>query len=119
VILSSPLTRARQTADIIADAYTPRPPIVIVDALSPDGTQAAVVAEIEKHAGDGRIALVGHEPGLGELASRLVALRHPLEFKKGAVARIDLDAGSPAARGRLRWLLPPKVLRALGRRAAG
>ena len=58
-----------------------------------------------------RIALVGHEPGIGELAARLIGLRHPIEFKKGAVCRIDVDALPPTAPGALRWLLPPKVLR--------
>jgi phosphohistidine phosphatase len=115
VVLSSPLTRARQTAEILAEAFSSPPPIIIVEALSPGGAQAAVLAEIEKQARRERVALVGHEPSLGELAGRLMGLRHPLEFKKGAIARIDVDAGSPATLGRLRWLLPPKVLRTLGK----
>jgi phosphohistidine phosphatase SixA len=56
---------------------------------------------------------VGHEPGVGELAARLVGSRHPIEFKKGAVCRIDLDELPPNGPGDLRWLLPPKILRAL------
>src|SRR5216117_2188783 len=49
VVLSSPLVRTRQTAEIVAAALDPRPPIVSVDSLTPDGNYAAVVADLEKH----------------------------------------------------------------------
>ena len=62
-----------------------------------------------------RVALVGHEPELGELAARLLGARGAVEFKKGAVCRIDVDALPPTAPGALRWLLPPKVLRSIRR----
>lgn len=113
VVLSSPLVRARQTAEIVAGGLAPRPSLVNVDSLAPDGTYAAVVADLEKHARKTRIALVGHEPAIGELAARLIGSRHAIEFKKGAVCRIDVDTLPPAGPGDLRWLLTPKILRAL------
>src|SRR5258708_1568368 len=91
VVLTSPLVRARQTAEILAGELEPRPSLVNVDSLAPDGTYAAVVADLEKHARKTRIALVGHEPMLGELAARLIGSRHPFEFKKGGVCRIDVE----------------------------
>ena len=115
VVLSSPLVRTRQTADIFAAAFSPHPAVVNVDALAPDGGPAGVIAELEKHAKKKRIALVGHEPGLGELAARLVGLRHALEFKKGAICRIDFDALPPKGVGMLRWFLTPKILKSLKR----
>src|SRR5262252_3720665 len=113
VVLTSPLTRARQTAEIVVEAIHPRPTLVSTDALSPDGGYAAVVAELEKHARKTRIALVGHEPGIGELAARLIGSRHAIEFKKGAVCRIDVDAVPPGGPGDLRWLMTTKILRAI------
>jgi len=113
VVLSSPLVRARQTAEIVAGGLAPSPSLVTVDSLAPDGSYAAVVADLEKHARKARIALVGHEPAMGELAARLIGSRHPIEFKKGAVCRIDIDDLPPAGPGDLRWLLTPKILRAL------
>ena len=113
VVLSSPFVRARQTAEIIAAGLDPRPSLVNVDSLAPDSTYAAVVADLEKHARKTRIAIVGHEPAIGELAARLIGSRHPIEFKKGAVCRIDVDHLPPAGPGDLRWLLTPKILRAL------
>jgi Phosphohistidine phosphatase SixA len=113
VVLTSPLVRARQTAEILAAALDPRPSLVNVDSLAPDGTYAVVIADLEKHARKARLALVGHEPMIGELAARILGSRHPIEFKKGAVCRIDIDDLPPAGPGDLRWMLTPKILRAL------
>jgi phosphohistidine phosphatase len=113
VVLTSPLVRARQTAEIVAGGLDPRPSLVNVDSLAPDGSYAAVVADLEKHARKTRIALVGHEPMMGELAARLIGSRHPIEFKKGGVCRIDVEDLPPAGPGDLRWMLTPKILRAL------
>jgi phosphohistidine phosphatase len=113
IVLTSPLVRARQTAELVAGGLDPRPSLVNVDSLAPDGSYAAVLADLEKHARRSRIALVGHEPMLGELAARLIGSRHAIEFKKGAVCRIDIDDLPPAGPGDLRWMLTPKILRAL------
>jgi phosphohistidine phosphatase len=113
VMLSSPLVRARQTAELVAAGLDPRPSLVTVDSLAPDGNYAAVIGDLEKHARKTHIALVGHEPAIGELAARLIGSRHALEFKKGAVCRIDLDEIPPAGPGKLRWMLTPKILRSL------
>ncbi len=113
ILFTSPLVRARQTADIVAAALDTRPSIVTIESLAPGATYAALVADLEKHGRKSRLALVGHEPGLGELAGRLVGSRRAIEFKKGAVCRIDLDEIPPAGPGQLRWFLTPRILRAL------
>ena len=114
VILTSPLVRALQTAEILAAAHDSRPPIAVLDALSPGGAQAAVLGELDKHARKARkIAMVGHAPGIGELAARLIGARRPLVLKKGAIARIDVTGLPTTEPGILRWLLPPKLLRAI------
>jgi len=84
---------------------------VTIESLAPDGSYAAVVADLEKHARKTRIALVGHEPNIGELAARLIGSRHAIEFKKGAVCRIDLETLPPSGPGDLRWLMTAKMLR--------
>ena len=113
VMLTSPLVRTRQTAEIVAAALDPRPNIVSAESLAPGGTFQSVVADLEKHAKKVRIAFVGHEPSIGELAARLIGSRHPIEFKKGAVCRIDVDALPPGGPGSLRFLLTPKDLRGI------
>jgi phosphohistidine phosphatase len=113
VILTSPLVRARQTADVVASVYDPRPHVVIAESLVPGGAYHALLTELEKQARRTRIALVGHEPGIGELAARLAGSRHALEFKKGALCRIDVEVLPPAGPGTLRWLLTPRIMRNL------
>ncbi len=110
-ILTSPLVRTRQTAETIAEAMGGKTTITAVDALSPSGTAAQVVEELGRHARRKRIALVGHEPNIGELAAKLLGLRTAIEFKKGAICRIDFETLPPARPGHLRWFATPKMLR--------
>jgi phosphohistidine phosphatase len=116
VVLTSPLVRTRQTAEVIASAFDPRPPIVAVESLAPGGGFAAVIADLEKQSRRSRMALVGHEPGIGEIAAKLIGARHAIEFKKGAVCRIDLDSLPPGGAGIVRWFATPKLLRLAGKK---
>ncbi|MEO8681890.1 MAG: hypothetical protein ABI665_22780, partial [Vicinamibacterales bacterium] len=115
LVLTSPLVRARETAMLLASNLRARkPPVEELDALAPGGRPAAIVEAITRHAKrHRRLALVGHEPDLGELAARLLGARGSIEFKKGAVCAIDVNAATPGGPGTLRWLLPPRVLRGL------
>jgi phosphohistidine phosphatase len=112
-IVSSPLVRTRQTADVFAETLKDKPPVATSDALAPAGTPAAVIQEIAKHVRKGKVALVGHEPNLGELAAQLIGARTPLEFKKGGVCRIDFDVLPPKGHGSLIWFVTPRMLRKL------
>ena len=111
VILTSPLVRTRQTAELVAAAFRNPPPIVTMASLAPGAAHATFIEELSKHHRRHRIALVGHEPGLGELAGRLIGSRRPLEFKKGAICRIDVAALPPTGPGELRWFLTPRIMR--------
>jgi len=113
VVLTSPLVRARQTAEIVAAAFATRPPVVVIESLSTNGSAQAVITDLEAHSRRGRIALVGHEPGIGELAAKLAGSRRAFEFKKGAVCRIDVESLPPAGAGTLKWFLTPKIMREL------
>jgi phosphohistidine phosphatase len=110
-IITSPLVRTKQTADIFAEALKSKPSVSQSDALAPAGTSTAVVQELAKHMRKGRIALVGHEPNIGELAARLIGARMPFEFKKGAICRIDFEVFPPKGMGQLRWFVTPRMLR--------
>ena len=110
-IISSPLVRTKQTADVFAETLKSKPSVSLSDALAPAGTSAAVVQELAKHMRKGRIAVVGHEPNIGELAARLIGARMPMEFKKGAICRIDFEVFPPKGAGQLRWFVTPRMLR--------
>lgn len=112
-VLSSPLTRARQTADLLARAAGVSAHIAVMETLAPGHPSRAVVEELFRTARPAAIALVGHEPDLGRLAAYLLGAATPVPFKKGGMCRIDLpDTGVPP-RGTLIWCMAPRVLRML------
>ena len=113
LIITSPLVRTKQTAEVFADVLNGKPQVTTSDALAPAGTPAAVMQELARQR-KARIALVGHEPNLGELAARLIGARSPIEFKKGAICRIDFDILPPKGLGQLQWFVPPRILRKIG-----
>jgi phosphohistidine phosphatase len=112
VLLTSPLPRARLTAEIAARAFEQVAP-TIEPALAHSSVDK-IVAALTTHPPGARIALVGHEPLLGALLARLLgaAQGERLAFEKGGAALVDLPNG-PAAGGRLRWFLKPRILRSL------
>jgi phosphohistidine phosphatase len=114
LILSSPFVRARQTADYLAAAWPKKPKVVEIDALRSGGRPRDVLKSLEAFARHASLALVGHEPDLGELAALLVGFKTAQEFRKGGVARIDVAIlPPPAGSGSLQWWLTPRILREL------
>jgi phosphohistidine phosphatase len=111
-VLSSPYVRAWRTAEILQqEAGWPAPEPF--KALEADRQPQDVIDELASAPGGPSIALVGHEPMLSELAGILIGGGN-VELKKGAVARLDVRALTRGG-ATLRWLLPPKVLRAARR----
>lgn len=112
-IFTSPLVRARQTADLLAAGLAGKPPVRTLDALAPGHEPRSVLAQLARTARRRRVALVGHEPGLGELAAHLIGAGRALPFKKGGACRIDVESLSSRRPGALTWLVPPRLLRGL------
>jgi phosphohistidine phosphatase len=118
LVLTSPLARAVETAEIIAHALgLDKKEIEQTDALAPGASPDEVFAEIKKRAGTESIALVGHEPDLGNLISRIVLGSEGLavQLKKGSACLIEVVETVPTIRGKLVWLLTPKQLRQLAK----
>jgi phosphohistidine phosphatase len=113
-ILTSPLVRAAQTAEILAAGLACTAPLVTVDALRPGGRYDALLAALGRLGNDRSVILVGHMPSIGEIAARLVGAKEPLAFKKGATCCIQTNGLPPTGAGQMVWFLPPRALRALG-----
>jgi phosphohistidine phosphatase len=113
-VFTSPLVRAKQTADILAAGMDRKPPVKVLDALAPGHTPQNVMTQLAKAATRRRIALVGHEPELGELAAQLLGASRAIPFKKGGVCRVDVERLTSKSAGTLIWFVGPKVLRKLG-----
>ncbi len=117
-LLTSPLVRAYQTAEILAHALPAAPKIVPFEALRPDTAPSDAIAALRARSAKGSVVLVGHDPMLSELASALLHLQGPLEFKKGAAMAIVSRGLGTRGPARLDWYLTPKLLRSLARRAS-
>jgi phosphohistidine phosphatase len=107
-LFSSPLKRARQTAEL-ACAGGLAPAVRLDAGLAPGGDPWPLVRSA---AGHDRVALVGHEPDLGQLAAALLgAGPGTVVLKKAGVALLELDpADGDRPRARLRLLIGPRQL---------
>jgi phosphohistidine phosphatase len=114
-IFTSPLVRAKQTADLLAAAIPGKPAVKLLEALAPGQSPDEVMKQLARVAKRRRVALVGHEPGLGELAAFLLGAKRPLELRKGGICRIDLQSLTEERPGSLVWFITPKMLRHLGK----
>jgi phosphohistidine phosphatase len=112
VILTSPLPRAADTAEIAAKAWGRLSPTS--EPVLARGSPDEILNVLSQYASDQRIAIVGHEPMLSALLARLLGsgIGDRFTLRKGGVAHLDVP-GSPAEGGRLDWLMRPRILRAL------
>jgi phosphohistidine phosphatase len=113
VVLSSPLPRALQTAEIVVAACKKNVPLKLLPALAPGGNRSEIYRELATHANLESIMLVGHQPSLGEIAGEIAfgTPNHYLELKKGGACALDLERVKPVPRGSLLWLVTPSILR--------
>lgn len=109
-IVSSPLIRATQTAEIVGTALALRPRVEA--ALAPGFDIAQLRRLLSHYSPTQRVMFVGHEPDLSTLIAALTNGGHAL-MKKGSLAHISVPHNTPLD-GTLRYLLSPKILRALG-----
>ena len=114
LILSSPLVRAQQTADILK-AENLAQSITLSDDLAPGGDigQWLVWLKHWENTGGTTLAMVGHQPDLGNWAETLVwgGSKEHMIVKKAGVIGIELPAtDSPIGNSRLFWLTPPRLL---------
>ena len=105
VLYSSPLIRARETADILGEHL--QLAVKLTPELAP-GFNADGLERLVQGLGDDDVMLVGHEP---DFSSTIQALTGPgrVAVKKGGLARVDITSSAPL-RGSLVWLLTPKIM---------
>jgi phosphohistidine phosphatase len=108
-ILSSPLVRARQTAEIVAPALGRE--VGIVDRLASGADWEDFLNLLAQWNTASSLMLVGHEPDFSRAAALLVgAPEGSIVLKKAGLIRIDLQEAPWAGRGHLRWVLTPRHL---------
>ena len=120
LILTSPLARAVETAEILAGGMgVSRKDIRPTPGLAPGVSAEALLAEIKGLSGVESVAAVGHQPDLSNLISKIIlddAGTASIQLKNGSVCCIDVTETVPRLRGELVWLLTPKHLRLLAKK---
>jgi phosphohistidine phosphatase len=108
VILSSPWTRAQETALAARDALGTKQ-VIETKALLPDVLPTHIWGEIRSLRPLKAIMVVGHEPHLSRFAAFLLEAPLAIDMKKSAIVRIDVQEREGPPRGVLKWMLTPKL----------
>jgi phosphohistidine phosphatase len=112
VILSSPLKRAMQTAQLVGTEIGYEGKIEVTPALKMEAGYIEFQRMLSKYADCEGVLAVGHNPSLFQFLGRLVTgngIGANLRVRKGSIARIDLDRHPP----QLQWLIDPRMARAI------
>lgn len=104
MILTSPLLRAVQTADILAEALKFNGLLVATDALEPGFDRGALQLLLEMYRDVAELVLVGHEPDFGSVAGALLGLPHGVPFKKGRALQLEIKGDKPGNDAVFNWL---------------
>jgi phosphohistidine phosphatase len=106
--ITSPLTRAVQTAEIAAEKACRKNVVIASELLLPRGDVGELVAFVKGCGEAKRIMLVGHEPQLGALVARLLGRENAIiSLKKGACVALDLDSDTADKPAAFLWYLTP------------
>ena len=110
LILTSPLLRAVQTAEVAAEVLAYQHELVQTPALLPTASPHALWQELRSHKNERAQLLVGHEPSLSQMVGYLLgATELHIELKKAGLVRLDLEKFGTAPSGILKWMLAPKL----------
>ena len=117
-VFSSRLTRAAQTAELVAKAMDREAQVEPLDGLAPGQPARALIQRLAGLGPEESAVLVGHEPDLGQLAGLLVlGSAAALPLKKAGACAIEFEDGVRPGKGRLEWLVTPRILRGHARGA--
>ena len=115
VLATSPYTRAIETADLISDAIGT--PSVEIAELVPSRRPSGLLKWLTRQGEDATVAIVGHEPHLGQFTSWLLTGLDEgfITFKKGAACLLDFPDGVGAGKAKLLWMMTNRQLRRMRR----
>jgi phosphohistidine phosphatase len=108
VIVTSPLARARRTAEIVAEGLELGGRPVEDDRLAPGFDVGRLEQVLAAHGPADAVMVVGHEPDFSATVAELIG-GGEIVMKKGGLARVDVTA-PVAGGGELVWLLTPPLL---------
>lgn len=118
LILTSPLVRARQTAEAVASYFEMTHLIQEVPVLAPGHTTKQVVDILKDLPPVKSTLMVGHEPSLSQHLSCFIfgTPRGKFEFKKAGVACLEFAGPPEEGEGTLTWMMSPAQLQRIGKK---
>lgn len=108
VIASSPVLRAKQTADL-ARRRLGLKPVVVDGCLYGDAKPKEVLKFLSKLKKEDRVALVSHMPLIFELLHAMIGGRGEVELLNGSIAAVSFKGKAAEGKGKLMWLVQPGV----------
>jgi phosphohistidine phosphatase len=111
-ILSSPLVRAHQTAEIVAESLKCKKRLELTDTLSPQPSAKPLIEYLQEQGAIDDVLLVGHEPFLSQFISLLISgdTETSVLLKKGGFCKISTDHLKQGKCATLEWLLTAKQM---------
>ena len=120
-ILTSPLLRARQTADLVAAALDLQSRLEEIPELAPECSVEQLIFCLTRYQDRDHLLLVGHQPLLGQTLAGVIepnpGTKLHFDLGKGSLCRVEVDRLPVENQGMLRWLMTAKQLRLLASRS--
>ncbi|HEY3422605.1 MAG TPA: phosphohistidine phosphatase SixA [Methanocellaceae archaeon] len=111
-IVTSPLLRCAETADILSKCSGGKKSVESIDALKPGGSGDELIGYLNALDGVDNVAIVGHEPFLSEFASYCLAKSKNsfIDLKKGGVIALEFGGMIKPGAGKICWMMEPSQL---------
>jgi phosphohistidine phosphatase len=108
LVLSSPLQRALQTAELVMEGLEMSGPPTVDDRLRPGAGWRDLARAMTAHPGARRVMFVGHEPDLSG-AMRLLTGAASVRMRKGGIGCVEFPGVPEPGGGELAWLIDPDL----------
>ncbi len=117
-VYTSPLLRARETAELALSAFDQRPAARETEFLKVGFDFQKLFELLNRHSPDAHLLLVGHEPYFSQLISTLLTgtLDVKIDVRKSSLCCVEVSHPIQPCRGSLKWLLPPQMMEVIRQR---
>jgi len=109
LVVTSPILRARQTADIVRKEVGSGVRVAVDDCLMPEAKPKEVLKYLSKLKKDEDVVLISHMPLIFELLYDLIGGRGEIELLNGSMAAVHFEGRASSHKGKLVWLIQPKA----------
>jgi len=108
VVITSPLVRARQTADLLCQGISCADEPIVDERLAPGASWGDLARAMADHPAAARVCFVGHEPDFSQIVALLTGAAS-VRMRKGGLACVEFYGVPEPGGGELAWLLDPDL----------